>query len=66
MKIPSAQFTFAQRVRITWHEAECEPTEAIITGINYDHRRDNQPCYTITEDGGAQTDSLTEDMISAL
>lgn len=67
MTIPLAQFSFAQRVRISWHEVECGVTEGVITGINYDHRRSgNKPLYTITEDDGSQVDFIDEDMISSL
>jgi hypothetical protein len=66
MKIPQAEFKFGQRVLVTWHESECQPTVGTITGINYDHRRDKEPIYTITEDNGEQTDYIDENMISPI
>lgn len=65
--IPPALFVLGQRVLCTWHEAECAPTEAFISSIDYDHRRGgDRPRYTITEDDGARTDDISEGMLSAV
>jgi len=63
-KIPRAAFQFGQRVCCHPLEAEFRPFEAVITGINYDFRRDSEPLYTLTEDDRGQSDGWTEDVLS--
>ena len=64
MRIPRSSFQFGQRVVCHWHEVECGTSEGTITGINYDHRRDQEPRYTITEDNGQQTDDIDASMLA--
>jgi hypothetical protein len=65
--IPTASYTFGQRVICTWYDASYPPTEATITGINYDHRFGGDcPRYTITEDDGSQVEDITESMLSGV
>jgi len=62
--IPPAPYTFGQRVICTWYDASYPPTEATITGINYDHRFGGDcPRYTITEEDGTQVEDVTELML---
>jgi len=63
-KIPRAAFHFGQRVCCHPLEIECRPFEAVVTGINYDHRRDSQPLYTLTEDDGGQSDGWTDEILT--
>ncbi len=63
IEIPKAKFTFGQRVVCKWHEAEAGESIGFITGIDFDHRRDTSPLYTITEENGAQTDFIDEPML---
>ena len=66
LKVPKAEFKFGQRVRVWWSEAECQPTEGTVTGINWNPHMDKCPGYTITEDDGTQTDLIDESMLSAV
>lgn len=66
LRIPRSRFQFGQRVIVRWQEVELGETKAVITGVNFDHRRDREPQYTITDEDGGQTDGLTDSMLTAL
>jgi hypothetical protein len=64
--IPKAQFQFGQRVLCNHGEGNSPPFEAIITGVSFDHRRDREVFYTLTEDNGGQSDGWGEDRLTPL
>lgn len=61
--IPPSRYQYGETVIVVWNEAECPDTKAIITGVNFDHRSDSEPTYTITEVDGSQTDGIPASMI---
>ncbi len=64
IRIPVAQFQFRDRVMVRPHEAEIAPFEAIITGVNFSHRKDGDVRYTITEADGSESDGWTDDFLT--
>lgn len=62
--IPRALYQFGDRVTCKIDAQECPDFDATITGINYDHRSDTSPIYTVTEDDGAQSDDWPESMLT--
>ena len=69
MKIPRANYSFGQRVKLKWREAGCPDTEGIVTSVGISHMT-HRVVYEIVEidDDGKPTegyiDGITEDMLS--
>lgn len=72
MDMKTAQYQYAQKVKVNWHEAECGVSDAVIIGITMDgmYGDDKPPLYevkTLDDAGRLEPGSITdvdEDMIS--
>ena len=67
MNLPKAKFQFGQKVKVNWHEADVETSEAWIVGVNYNPYLSGNIHYAaLVEPGDYIITDVNEDMLETI